>query len=59
MATRNETPPHCPEDDVVMLAVAGGWQCPECGHLRQAQDVEERWMLEGGGPLGPEHGPNH
>ncbi|WP_181156630.1 hypothetical protein [Microbacterium sp. MYb66] len=55
MEIRNETPPHCPEDDVVMLAVAGGWQCPECGHLRQAQDVEERWMLEGGDPLGPNH----
>ncbi|MEE6390323.1 MULTISPECIES: hypothetical protein [Microbacterium] len=33
--------PHCPEDDVVMLAIHGGWRCPECGHLQQPQDVEE------------------
>jgi uncharacterized Zn finger protein (UPF0148 family) len=33
--------PHCPEDDVVMLAIPGGWLCPECGHLRQSRDPDE------------------
>jgi hypothetical protein len=32
--------PHCPDDDVVMRDVPGGWECPECGHVQQAQDVE-------------------
>ena len=40
------TPPHCPEDDVVMQAVVGGWRCPECGHLRQNQDAED--LRDGG-----------
>ncbi|MFK3678743.1 hypothetical protein ACI2IP_13510 [Microbacterium sp. NPDC090218] len=43
MEILDQSPPHCPEDDVVMREVAGGWRCPECGHLRQAQDVEARW----------------
>lgn len=34
------TQPHCPDDDVVMRDVPGGWRCPECGHVQQAQDVE-------------------
>ncbi|MBP3978835.1 hypothetical protein [Microbacterium sp. BLY] len=41
MTNREGTAPHCPEDDVVMLAVPGGWRCPECGHLQQAQDPDE------------------
>lgn len=36
--------PHCPNDDVVMRDVAGGWECPECGHVEQAMS----------GPLPPE-----
>lgn len=32
--------PHCPNDDVVMRDIAGGWSCPECGHVQQARDVE-------------------
>lgn len=40
------TPPHCPEDDVVMQGVVGGWRCPECGHLRQNQDAED--LRDGG-----------
>ncbi|WP_404474878.1 hypothetical protein [Microbacterium aerolatum] len=34
------TQPHCPNDDVVMRDVPGGWECPECGHVQQAQDIE-------------------
>lgn len=41
MTNAARTAPHCPEDDVVMLAVPGGWRCPECGHLQQPQDGEE------------------
>ena len=29
--------PHCPNDDVVMRDVAGGYQCPDCGHLQLVQ----------------------
>jgi hypothetical protein len=25
--------PHCPNDDVVMHDVPGGWECPDCGHI--------------------------
>ena len=32
--------PHCPNDDTVMRAVPGGWECPECGQVQQAQDIE-------------------
>ena len=34
--------PHCPNDDVVMVDVVGGWECPECGHIEQAQDLPLR-----------------
>ncbi|GGM42187.1 hypothetical protein GCM10010489_11600 [Microbacterium saperdae] len=34
------TQPHCPDDDVVMRDIRGGWKCPECGHVQQARDVE-------------------
>ncbi|MCT1394394.1 MULTISPECIES: hypothetical protein [Microbacterium] len=35
------TQPHCPEDDIVMRDVAGGWQCPHCGyHLVVGGDIE-------------------
>lgn len=27
------TQPHCPNDDVVMREVHGGWECPECGRF--------------------------
>ena len=47
MTNREGVAPHCPEDDVVMLAVPGGWRCPECGHLQQAQDIEEPGFLDG------------
>ena len=30
--------PHCPEDDVVMRDIPGGWECPVCGHVQQYQD---------------------
>lgn len=39
--------PHCPNDDVVMSAVSGGWLCPECGHVQQVQDVEIPVDLDG------------
>ncbi|WP_186324451.1 hypothetical protein [Microbacterium paludicola] len=32
--------PHCPEDDVVMRDISGGWECPDCGHVQQAQDID-------------------
>ena len=32
--------PHCPEDDIVMRDVPGGYRCPECGHVQQYRDVE-------------------
>lgn len=31
--------PHCPDDGVVMRDDAGGWRCPECGHVQQAHDA--------------------
>lgn len=34
------TQPHCPEDDIVMRDVDGGWQCPHCGyHLVVGGDI--------------------
>lgn len=32
--------PHCPEDDIVMHDIPGGWKCPHCGHLQLHDDVE-------------------
>jgi len=32
--------PRCPEDGILMRDVPGGWECPHCGHVQQAQDVE-------------------
>lgn len=32
--------PHCPNDDIVMRDVPGGWLRPECEHVQQARDVE-------------------
>lgn len=32
--------PHCPNDDIVMRDIAGGWECPECGLIEQTQDVQ-------------------
>jgi len=32
--------PRCPNDGIVMRDVVGGWLCPECRHVEQAQDVE-------------------
>lgn len=32
--------PHCPEDDVVMRDIPGGWKCPYCGHLQMIGEVE-------------------
>lgn len=46
MEILDETPPHCPEDDTVMRGVVGGWRCPTCGHLQQAQDVGEPRALD-------------
>lgn len=39
--------PHCPDDDVVMRDVTGGWQCPHCGHLQLLDDVEMPPVFDG------------
>lgn len=36
----DSTQPHCPDCDVVMRDVEGGWVCPSCGHLELAGDVD-------------------
>lgn len=41
--------PHCPNDDVVMRDVPGGWECPKCGFVEQTQDLK---------PLSPSDGPD-
>lgn len=40
--------PHCPNDDVVMRDVEGGWECPHCGHVQQWVDVEMPPEFDGG-----------
>ncbi|HWU30508.1 MAG TPA: hypothetical protein VN041_15610 [Microbacterium sp.] len=32
--------PRCPDDGILMRDIPGGWVCPHCGHVQQAQDVE-------------------
>lgn len=39
--------PHCPDDDIVMRDVKGGWECPECGHLELHDAVEMPPEFEG------------
>lgn len=35
--------PHCPDDDVVMRDVPGGWKCTECGHVEMLpQEIAEK-----------------
>lgn len=40
--------PHCPDDDVVMRDVPGGWCCPDCGHVEMlSREDAERPMPPG------------
>ncbi|WP_292698163.1 hypothetical protein [Microbacterium sp. 69-10] len=32
--------PRCHDDGILMRDIPGGWECPHCGHVQQAQDVE-------------------
>lgn len=43
------TQPHCPEDDIVMRNVPGGWACPHCGHVQLYQDAEPPSEFDGPG----------
>lgn len=44
--------PRCPEDGILMRDVPGGWECPHCGHVQQAQDVEPPSEFDGPSILG-------